>query len=216
MAQIFHPSANVLARASIFGALFALGAVAWLGGRLSRSPYATQAGVIRRQPVPFSHEQHVGGVGIDCRYCHTSVETSAFAGMPSAKTCMSCHSQLWTDSPALAPIRAAASGGPPVAWVRIHDLPDFAYFDHSIHVAKGIGCASCHGAVDRMPLTWRESSLQMAWCLDCHRGPEQAVRPREEVFNMSWLRPLDDPDQAKRLMRRYRVERKLDCSSCHR
>lgn len=216
MPQIFHPSSNVFSKASIFGAVFVLAGILWLAGWLSRSSYATHAGVIRRQPVPFSHEQHVRGVGLDCRYCHVSVETSAFAGMPSVKTCMTCHSQLWTDAPMLAPVRAAAAGGRSLSWTRVHDLPDFVYFDHSIHVAKGVGCATCHGPVDRMPLPWREHTLQMAWCLDCHRDPAPKLRPREAVFSMDWERPSDPDDLGERLMERYGAKRRMDCIVCHR
>src|SRR5262245_16310515 len=163
--QIFHRSTNSISKVSIFGALFIVAALLSVLGMMNRSPYVTQQGVIREQPVPFSHEHHVRGLGIDCRFCHTSVESSGFAGMPPTKTCMGCHSQLWNDSPTLEPVRESFRTGRPLAWTRVHDLPDFVYFNHSIHVAKGIACATCHGPVEAMPLTWRQESLNMEWCL---------------------------------------------------
>src|SRR5881275_124615 len=152
MAQIFHRYANTLARVTIFGAVFAVAFVLWVIGGVVRSPYATDQGIEREQPVPFSHEHHVSGLGIDCRYCHTSVETSGFAGIPSTKICMTCHSQIWTNAPVLKPVRQSWSSSVPIHWTRVHNLPDYVYFNHSVHVAKGIGCASCHGQVDQMPL----------------------------------------------------------------
>lgn len=182
MAQIFPESTNTFAKATIFGAVFILAAIAWAVSMWARSSYVTEVNVVRDQPVPFSHDHHVSGLGIDCRYCHTTVETSAFAGIPATEICMGCHSQIWNDSPLLAPVRESYRTGKPLEWTRVHDLPDFVYFDHSIHVAKGIGCESCHGRVDRMPLMRRAASLQMEWCLDCHRRPEPNVRPQSELF----------------------------------
>src|SRR3954471_16910022 len=188
MAQIFHRSANTLARVTIFGAVFAVAFVLWVIGGIVRSPYAADQGIEREQPVPFSHDHHAGGLGIDCRYCHTSVEKSAFAGMAPTETCMTCHSQLWTDAPMLAPVRESLVTGKPIQWRRVHDLPDFVYFNHSIHVNKGIGCSTCHGRVDKMPITWQANTLYMKWCLDCHNEPQKFIRPRDEVFNMTWTR----------------------------
>jgi hypothetical protein len=193
MAQLFHRSSNALARASIFGAVVILGGLGWLLFAAYRSDYVTGAHVVREQPVPFSHKHHVGGEGIDCRYCHTSVEESAFAGMPATETCMTCHSQIWSEAPALEPVRASFRSGKPVEWTRVHYLADFVYFNHSIHVNKGIGCETCHGRVDQMPLTWQENSLLMQWCLDCHRQPELYVRPREAVFQMGWKPRTSSP-----------------------
>src|SRR6516165_820151 len=181
MSQIFRHSTNTFARITIFGAVFILGFLAWVGVELSRSSYATRAEQAREQPVPFSHAHHVGGIGLDCRYCHTSVETSSFAGIPPTKTCMNCHSQIWLTSPTLEPVRASFRTNESLRWTRVHDLPDFVYFNHSIHVKKGIGCETCHGRIDKMPLTRQESSLQMEWCLDCHRNPEKYLRPREFI-----------------------------------
>ena len=216
MAQIFHRSTNTYSRVSIFGAVFFLGFLLWLFGAWSRSSWATQAGVAREQPVPFSHAHHVGDVGLDCRYCHTSVETSGFANLPPTKTCMNCHSQIWNTSPTLEPVRESFRSDRSIAWTRVHDLPDFAYFDHSIHVNKGVGCETCHGRVDKMPLTWQKASLQMEWCLDCHRHPEQYVRPREAVFQMGYEPPIDQETLGRQLVKEYKIQSLTSCSTCHR
>jgi Cytochrome c7 and related cytochrome c len=184
--QIFHRSSNTIAKVSVFGAVFFIGFLLWVFYTLEASGYTTGQYVVKHQPVPFSHEHHVRGLGIDCRYCHTSVERSAFAGLPPTETCMNCHRQIWTNAELLEPIRASYRDNVPVRWTRVHDLPDFVYFNHSVHLAKGIGCQSCHGNVNRMPLMLQTASLQMQWCLDCHRDPVKNVRPREEVFNIDW------------------------------
>jgi hypothetical protein len=183
---------------------------------VARSPYATQAGVAHVQPVPFSHKHHVGDDGIDCRYCHTSVETSAIAGIPSTEICMGCHSQLYRDSPLLEPVRESFRTGRPLEWTRVHDLPDYVYFNHSIHVKKGIGCVSCHGEVDEMPLMWRASTLHMEWCLECHRNPERFVRPQSQVFAMVPQDEIAGRFGADELIRAEHVQKKTDCSTCHR
>lgn len=182
MAQIFHPSTNTFAKATIFGAVFIAAGVAWAGSVWVRSSYVTQVDVARDQPVPFSHDHHVSGLGIDCRYCHTTVEKAASAGLPSTEVCMGCHSQIWRDSPLLAPVRESYRTNTPLAWTRVHDLADFVYFNHSIHVAKGVACESCHGRVDQMPLMRKSVAMHMEWCLACHRHPETAVRPLADVF----------------------------------
>jgi len=215
VAQVFKPSANTYARLSIFGALFAVAGGLYAAAAFNRSDYMTQARVAREQPVPFSHRHHAGELGIDCRYCHTSVERSAFAGIPATEICMNCHAQIWKDSPTLEPVRASFASDRSVEWVKVHDLPDFVYFDHSIHVAKGIGCVSCHGRVDRMNLTWQENSLQMEWCLDCHRHPERNVRPHSEVFNMDW-EAADQATLGPRLVKEHGIESRDDCTVCHR
>lgn len=216
MPQIFHRSTNTLSKVSIFGAVFIIAGIVWVGAMLDRSSYVTRVGLILKQPVPFSHDHHVSAIGIDCRYCHTSVETSAFAGMPPTETCMSCHSQIWSDSPILEPVRESFRAGRPIPWTRVHDLPDFVYFDHSIHLAKGIGCVSCHGRVDRMPLMWRTGSLKMEWCLNCHRDPERHVRPREEVFDATWEPPSGAADFRRQLVEDYKVRSLITCYTCHR
>jgi hypothetical protein len=230
--QIFHRSANVISRFSIYAGIFTTAFVLWFCVNLQRSPYVTYAGVARPQPVPFSHEHHVAALGIDCRYCHTSVENSDFAGIPPTKTCMNCHSEMWTAAPMLEPVRESYRTGRSLVWNRVNDLPDFVYFDHSIHVNKGVGCNTCHGAVDRMPLMFNAQSLQMEWCIGCHRGPEKELRPRDQVFNMRYQQPTADlpvvvdgksfTDQlslGKYLSHKYNVRSVMDitsCSTCHR
>src|SRR4051794_32271558 len=198
--QIFHRSANTIARFTIFCALFFVAGLLGLLEGLDRSPWMTDARSPREQPIQFSHERHVGGNGIDCRYCHTSVEDSAFAGIPPTKTCMNCHSQIFSTSPFLEPVRQSFRTNQSIAWTRVHDLPDFVYFNHSIHINKGVGCATCHGRVDRMPLMRKEASLQMEWCLDCHRNPESYVRPREAVFDMQYVTPVNQLELGNKLV----------------
>jgi hypothetical protein len=216
MSQIFHHSTNTIAKASIFGALFAVAGGLWLLLQINRTPYVTQANVARDQPVPFSHQHHVGGMGLDCRYCHTSVEKAAVAGIPPTKTCMNCHAQIWADSPTLEPVRESFRTDRPIEWVRVHDLPDFAYFDHSAHVNKGVGCTTCHGRVDQMPLVWQEQSLQMEWCLECHRNPQKYVRPKSEVFNVAWEPPANQLELGRQLVKEYGIHPRTSCSTCHR
>lgn len=194
----------------------ALTVLAALLASINRSSYVTETNVARAQPVPFSHKHHVGDNGIDCRYCHTSVQESSFAGIPPTQTCMNCHSQIWADSPVLEPVRASFRSGESIRWTRVHNLPGFVYFDHGIHVKKGVGCTTCHGQVDQMPLMWREHSLYMEWCLECHRAPEQFVRPREFVFSVSWRPPADQLAQGQQLVEKYKIERLTSCSVCHR
>jgi hypothetical protein len=216
MPQIFHRSTNTLSRVSIFGAVFMAAAGLWLILTINRSPYVTRALEAREQPVPFSHAHHVGGMGIECRYCHTSVDRSAVAGIPPTKTCMNCHSQIWSQSPTLEPVRGSFRTDTSLEWTRVHDLPDFVYFNHSAHVNKGIGCSTCHGRVDRMPLTWQEHSLQMEWCLECHRQPEKYVRPKAEVYNVAYEPPADQLERGRQLIREYNIHTRVSCSTCHR
>jgi Cytochrome c7 and related cytochrome c len=216
MSQIFHRSTNTIARVSIFGAVFLLFGLLLLLAAIDRSPWITGADVARQQPIQFSHERHVAGNGIDCRYCHTSVETSAFAGIPPTKTCMNCHSEIYATSPFLEPVRQSFQTGTSIEWTRVHDLPDFVYFDHSIHIHKGIGCTTCHGQVDRMPLTYQEASLKMEWCVECHRHPERYVRPREDVFRMDYTPPANQEALGRRLVAEYKIQSLTSCSTCHR
>lgn len=216
MAQIFHPSTNTIARVSILGGILILGGVGLVAAMIDRSPYMTGVGVARPQPVPFSHAHHAGDLGFDCRFCHTSVEDGAIAGIPPSKTCMKCHSQIWADSPMLEPVRSSFAEGDPIEWTRVHDLPDFAYFDHSAHVAKGVGCVSCHGRVDEMPLMWKVHTLHMDWCLDCHREPEPHLRPRDRVFDMAWQPDGDPRSLGAQLAAQYGVRPLTDCTTCHR
>jgi hypothetical protein len=232
MSQIFHRSTNTLARVTIFGAVFFIAALGWIEYEVQSSPYLTYAGVRKTQPVPFSHQHHVAGLGIDCRYCHTSVETSSFAGIPPTRTCMNCHSQIWTNAALLEPVRASYRSGESLQWTRVNTLPDFVFFNHSIHVTKGVGCNTCHGPVDQMPIMYQEASLQMEWCLNCHRGPEKYLRPRDQVFNMRYEQPsstkpvvidsqsfTDQSDLGSFLLKKYDVRSVRDitsCSTCHR
>jgi hypothetical protein len=191
MPQIFDRSANFLSKASLGGLLLFVGGLITLLMVFGRSSYVTRADEYIEQPVQFSHAHHVGDDGIDCRYCHTSVEKSAFAGIPPTKTCMNCHSQIWANAPILEPVRASFRNDTPLRWIRVHDLPDFVYFNHQIHVRQGVGCATCHGRVDQMPLTYQANTLLMEWCLGCHRAPENFLRPREQVFNMAYEPPSE-------------------------
>ena len=216
MSQIFHRSANTLSRVSIFGAVFFVAALLALFDEINRSSWMTEAHVARDQPIQFSHERHVAGNGIDCRYCHTSVEDSPFAGIPPTRTCMNCHSQIFSTSPFLEPVRQSFRSDQSIQWTRVHDLPDFVYFNHSIHLHKGIGCTTCHGQVDRMPLMWQEQSLQMEWCLDCHRNPERYVRPREALFSVDYVAPSNQLELGDRLVNEYQIQRLTSCSTCHR
>jgi hypothetical protein len=216
MPQIFHRSFNTISRLTIFGAVFLLAGAGWAWARFIRSDYVTGVRVFRDQPVQFSHQHHVAGLGIDCRYCHTSVEKSSFAGIPQTEICMNCHSQIWINSPMLDPVRDSYKTGKSISWVRVHNLADFVYFNHSIHVAKGVGCVTCHGRVDRMPLTTQVASLHMEWCLECHRYPERYVRPRDRVFDMEW-EPADQLALGSKLVKEYRIKQNnTSCSVCHR
>ncbi len=219
MPQIFHRSTNTLSRLSIFGVVFLIGGLLWLIAQINRSSYITETDVARAQPLPFSHEHHVAGLGIDCRYCHTSVERSSFAGLPATAICMNCHAQIWSGSDVLKPVRDSFQTSAPIRWTRVHNLPDFVYFDHSIHINKGVGCVTCHGRVDRMPLMWQDQTLQMEWCLNCHRNPESYLRPREQVFNMAWQPETDQRLLGRQLIKQYNIRspRELtSCSTCHR
>ena len=216
MSQIFHRSANTIARVSIFGAVFFIAGLLAVFGEVSRSSWMTDVHVAREQPIQFSHERHVAGNGIDCRYCHTSVEKSRVAGIPPTKTCMNCHSQLWNTAPILEPVRASFRDDKPLHWIRVHDLPDFVYFNHSIHVKKGMGCETCHGRVDQMPLMQQVNTLQMEWCLNCHRNPENYVRPRSEITTMGYHPPVPQSVIGPQLVKEYGINSLTSCSTCHR
>jgi hypothetical protein len=218
MAQIFPRSANWASKASILVGLIIVGTLLGYILNINRTYYVSQVNIPRDQPVPFSHKHHVTGMGLDCRYCHSTVEETAFAGIPPTETCMTCHSQIWTEAPILEPVRASFRDNKALEWTRVHDLPDFVFFNHSIHVNKGVGCQTCHGQVDQMPLMWKENSLNMEWCLECHRAPEKFIRPREEVFNMAWKAPDDQEALGRQLVEEYQIKKVqlTDCSICHR
>ena len=216
MPQIFRRSANTLSKLSLAGLLIAVGGLVFTAILIGSSSYVTRAKEFVEQPVQFSHLHHVKDDGIDCRYCHTSVETSAFAGIPPTKTCMNCHSQIWSQAPILEPVRSSFREEKPVRWIRVHDLPDFVYFNHSIHIKKGIGCESCHGRIDEMPLTLQQNSLQMEWCLNCHRNPENFVRPRSEIYTMGYKPPVPQSMIGPQLVKEYGIQPNTSCSTCHR
>jgi hypothetical protein len=219
MAQIFHRSTNFLSRVSVFAGVFLAG-IALTGVLLAaRSPYLTNQNVTRDQPIQFSHKHHVGDDGIDCRYCHTGVESSATAGVPPTKTCMNCHSVLFNNVGYLEPVRESYRTDKSIHWVRVHRLADYVYFNHSIHVAKGVGCSTCHGTVDQMPLIFQASPLNMGWCVDCHRNPEAALRPQDQVFNMEWKAPANQAELGAHFAQERKIRSTADltsCSTCHR
>jgi Cytochrome c7 and related cytochrome c/Class III cytochrome C family len=219
MAQIFHPSTNTISRVSIYGALFIIAFGSWVAWKVNQSPYYTEAKLPLEQPVPFSHKHHAKELGIDCRYCHTSVETSSFAGLPPTSTCMTCHSQIWTNSAMLEPVRASFQTDKSLEWARVNALPDFAYFNHSIHVKKGIGCTTCHGQVGEMPITWKEHTLYMRWCIDCHKQPERYVRRREDIFRPIYDPPANQLELGRTLVKEYQIKNVTSltsCETCHR
>jgi hypothetical protein len=215
LAQIFPKIANsVPLYAAIGGSAIAALAVAgvWYYG----SPEYTDVGYRPIQPVPYSHELHVGQLGLDCRYCHASVEVSSVSNIPPTQTCMNCHHVIKRDSELLEPIRQSLKTGKPMRWVRVHNLPDYAYFDHSIHINAGVGCASCHGQIQQMEVVWQAEPLSMGWCLDCHHNPEQHLRPTEEVTNMEWFPSRDQQELARGIIEAKRLAPPEDCSGCHR
>ncbi len=217
MAAIFRPRADLTIRLMLLGlvGLFLAGIAWWW--LWPRTDYVRHQRWIVDQPVPFSHQHHVSGLGIDCRFCHTSVEVSSSAGLPPTYTCMTCHSQIWTNAAILAPVRQSLVNDTPITWHLVTDLPDYVYFNHSIHIAKGVGCESCHGDVQSMALTEKAKSLTMAFCLACHRDPAPNLRPQDAVYDTEWHRTPSTPSP-ETLMAQYHVGgRKLtDCSICHR
>lgn len=216
--QLFAPKANTISRLILAGIVgVPLIGVALLC-TLSFSPFVTHQNIVVPQPVPFSHKHHVGELGLDCRYCHIGVEASSHAGLPDTETCMTCHSQLWTNAAMLAPVRESLSSGKPLHWQRVNRLPDYVYFDHSIHVAKGIGCSTCHGEVDEMPLVRQSAPLTMGWCVSCHRNPGPALRPPDQIFNLHWAPPPDQATHEADLLKSYHIQKAhlTDCSVCHR
>jgi hypothetical protein len=216
MSQIFHPSTNLISRLSIYGGVIILAALTYVLYEIALSLWYTDMDVAKQQPVPFSHKHHAGQLGLDCRYCHTSVEKSAFAGLPPTRTCMTCHSQIWTTAPMLEPVRLSYRDDTSLSWTRVNALPQFVYFDHSIHLSKGIGCTTCHGPIADMPLTYRAGTLYMSWCLNCHRQPEKFVRPRSEVFNPYYQPPSNQLELGRKLVKEYKIQSLQNCSTCHR
>jgi hypothetical protein len=219
MSQLFRPASNTIAKVSIACVVLLLSATLAVAYITDRGSWMTMVEVAPEQPIPFSHKHHVKDDGIDCRYCHTSVETSGYAGLPATEICMSCHSQIWSNASLTQPIRDSWSSGRSIEWRRVHDLPDFVYFNHSIHLNKGIGCSTCHGHVDEMPLMYKVNTLYMNWCIECHRNPAKYIRPRSEVFNIDYEYPANQRELGQRLVAEYHVKdaRTLtDCFTCHR
>jgi hypothetical protein len=219
MPQVFPPSANTLIRVVVVGGGLIVALASGALFHLYRSPFVTNVNIAKEQPIPFSHQRHVAGNGIDCRYCHTSVETSSFAGIPSSETCMSCHSQILTDASILEALRTSWDTETPLVWTRLNDVPDFVYFNHSVHIAKGVGCTTCHGQVDQMPLTWKAETLHMQWCLDCHEAPQKFLRKdKKDVFSTTWKAPSDQIEAGMTLLadRKVHTSQLTNCSVCHR
>jgi hypothetical protein len=220
MAQFFHKSANNIARISMIAAVILAGVAGYVYTQVARSSYLTGRYIEKQQPVQFSHKHHSGDDGIDCRYCHSTVETTPNAGMPPTQTCMNCHNQIWSDSPYLEPVRASFRENKPIEWERVHDLPEYAYFNHSIHVSKGVGCASCHGDISSMPAVYQENTLQMEWCLSCHRDPAPNIRPQSEIYNTSWnpgdITPEQQTEVQEKIKNLRSSEMLTSCSTCHR
>lgn len=219
MRQLFAPGADAIVRLVLLVLVVVIGGGLVVAGGISRSNYMYGVGIAPAQPVPFSHKHHSGELGIDCRYCHTSVEIGATAGIPPTWTCMTCHSQIWTGSQMLAPVRESLARNQPLHWARVNRLPDYVYYNHSIHVTKGIGCSSCHGAMDTMQLTYRAHAFKMEFCLTCHRNPERFIRTPDQVWNMSWTPPLDQAKAGPLLVMQNHIRpaaQLSDCSICHR
>jgi hypothetical protein len=228
--QLFDRGANTIFWTAVFVGVGVFISAVFLAYMMPRRDAAWNVGETAPQPVPFSHDHHVGGLGIDCRYCHTSVTRAAFAGMPSAGTCMSCHSQVWTAAAVLEPIRRSIETGEPIGWRVLHNLPAFSYFHHGVHVSAGVACETCHGRIDLMPQTMKVETLSMGWCLDCHRNPEPHLRPPEAVFAMGWTGQGGEPaserssappeewprEWPRELIEAHGVRQLTDCSTCHR
>ncbi|REL33140.1 cytochrome C [Rhodohalobacter sp. SW132] len=213
MAQIFPKWTNEAPRRILIGTIILLNAIVF-GVWYFFSPEFTQVGYAPEQPVPFSHQVHAGQLGLDCQYCHTQVTESKYANIPATQTCMNCHNQIQTDSDDLALVRDSWETGDPIEWVRVHMLPDYAYFNHAAHVNVGVGCESCHGRVDRMEIVYQAEPLSMGWCLDCHREPEKHVRPVEEVTTMGY-QVEDQLDVGRDLVAKQNIKAPTYCQACH-
>ncbi len=219
MRQLFAPGADAIFRLIILSGIGLVLLVSLVLFGLAYSDYAGAVGLAPVQPVPFSHKHHSGELGLDCRNCHQSVEVQATAGLPPTHTCMTCHSQIWTGSDMLAPVRESLAKNAPLQWARVNRLPDYVYFNHSIHVSKGVGCSSCHGAMDRMQLTFPAKSFTMSFCITCHRAPQNYLRPAAEIWNMEWSPPSDQKALGTALVEQHHIAgaaRLTDCSICHR
>ena len=215
MAQDFPKWANKVPMYVVLG-LALLAPAAVLGVGYYFSPEYTDVGYMPEQPVPYSHKLHVGELGLDCRYCHAQVEVSAVASVPPTAVCMNCHAIVGRDKATLEPVRQSAESGLPIRWVRVHKVPEYAYFDHSVHVRAGVGCSTCHGDVAQMEVVRQVEPLSMRWCLDCHRDPAPHLRPAEEITNTAWVPTADQRETGRELMEQRGVDARDDCSACHR
>jgi len=217
MAAVFRPSANLWAKVVLLGmAGVVVGGAGWWWV-WPRTKWERRVGMVIDQPVPFSHQHHVGGLGIGCLMCHSKVEAGWNAGLPPTYTCMTCHSQIWTNAQLLAPVRESLATGKPMFWGRVTNLPDYVYFPHSIHVAKGVGCSTCHGPVAEMPLMYKAKTMTMQWCLDCHRNPGPNLRPKDQIYNTLWQHDATTPSPTALLAEYHVGGRNLtECSICHR
>lgn len=219
MSQLFQPRADAIFRFALW--CTALGALAGLITieSLSHSDWLTGRGLVEAQPTEFSHQHHAGELGIGCRYCHTTVEREATAGMPPTYTCMTCHSQIWTGARMLKAVRESLATNTPIEWQRVGRLPEYVYFDHSVHVNNGIGCSSCHGDMDHMQMTYQPHAFSMDFCVSCHRNPQDFLRPKDKIFDMQWAPANDQEKLGRALMTKYHIESPsllTGCSTCHR
>lgn len=216
MGPLFRPFHNTAVRISLLGLVLLF--TGTLVGLMvyARTPWARGTNEPIEQPIEFDHRHHSRDEGIDCRYCHDTVEVSAYAGIPPTELCLNCHAQVWNSSPLLAPVRESFYSGRPIVWRRVHRVAEFVYFNHAIHVQKGVGCATCHGRVDLMPMVYQVHSMTMGWCLACHRDPVPSLRPVSEMTSMTWTPPADDPDLGRRLAEEYDVRTRTSCDACHR
>lgn len=205
-------TARVVLGAALLGGPLYAGVLAFYGG----SPQTLNLGYMPKQPVAYQHSVHVGQLGMDCRYCHFTVEGAARAAIPQTEVCMNCHAKVRVDTPKTVPIKESYASGMPIEWVKVHDLPDYVYFNHSAHVTRGIGCVSCHGRIDKMDEVYQAETLTMGWCLDCHRSPEKHLRPVEFVTKMDWVPPEDQLEMGRRLRKEFNINPSTDCSTCHR
>jgi hypothetical protein len=216
MASVFPPWSNTASRVAVVAAA-ALGFAALAAPMIwVRTPWARNQYLVEDQPLEFDHRHHVRDVGIDCLYCHNTARRAATAGVPSTEKCMGCHDQIWSRSPMLDVVRRSYFSGASIPWNRVHQLPEYVYFNHAIHVNKGFGCASCHGRVDQMPAVYQVATLTMGFCLDCHRNPERYIRPESEITNMAWSAGDAQVELGRKLVRDGQIRSVTTCSGCHR
>lgn len=215
MAQLFPKWSNRVPRLTIVGLILLVTSTVF-GFWYFASPEFLDVGYAPKQPIDYSHKLHAGELGIDCRYCHASVEVSAVASIPSTQTCMNCHTQILPESEKLTSLRESWVTGDAIEWIKVHDIADYSYFNHSIHVTAGVGCASCHGRIDRMEVVMQTQPLSMGWCLDCHTAPEEHIRPFGEITNMGWQAPENQFELASQIIAKKNIAPPIYCNACHR